>query len=447
MSNIRPKSNYLVANASDNLVAATTAMTNTSTGAVNLNDGQIGIFQAYPMDGTAGVATFMTALDHTSTPTIDNAPWIQIFQGTADSANPSLSSNYFPLSARPYETSEVLKHTDSITATYQAAVTPQHSIWQVGAVSGGGMVNAADNTVYSLTIAYRGRIADELNSPEATAAFFPSTETPDFTTLGTAEPRDYLLQKLAYDINRGSYALSVNRPQYRGNQPVVAFLIDDSGAAGTTISSLTAGTALSVVNTSVGVRKLTLTQAMVDSINDAATAAGLANTATILINDTSTAGTTTGGVADCMFIMALDRQLAYDDRIPQVKVRLEVGLTTGFDPDTVTSASVNEPLEGQGQGRQLYIRYKNTQGQRKYNALHLELPQPEYPNPFDLNTSYGVFAIRHDRAKQVDTGSVIKSPFIDFIAVPSSNTTLITNLTTALNAWLQSFNNPGVVQD
>jgi len=445
--NIRPKSHFLVANATDDLVAAGTALVNTSTGAVNLNDGQLGIFQSYPQDGTPAIATYNTAFNALTPPTIDNAPWITVYQGTADSANPQTTSFTFPLSARPYEASKTLKYTDKISAIYQAAVAPAHSIWAVGDISGTGMVTAQDNTIYSLTIAYRGRIADELNGPEATNAFFPTVETPDFTTLGTAEPRDYLLQKLAYDINRASYALSVNRPQYRGNQPVVALLIDDSGAAGTAISGLTAGTVLPVVNTSIGVRNLTLTQAMVDSINAAATALGLAATATILTNDTSTAGTITGGVADNMLIMALDRQLAYDDRIPQVKVRLVVGLTEGFDSDLVGSSEVSKAVEGQGQGRQLYLMYKNTQGQRKYNALHLMPPTPEYPNPFDLNTQYNVFTIRNDRAKQVDTGSIISSPFVNYIAIPTTNITLTTNFTTAINSWLTSFNNPGIVED
>jgi len=89
-----------------------------------------------------------------------------------------------------------------------------------------------------------------------------------------------------YEVNRNSSAfLSNNR--YRGTSPVVAFAVGvaNSGpagaAAGTAISSLTAGTVFAVFTYKGIARSITLTQEMINSLTEAATDSAFTHVFTI----------------------------------------------------------------------------------------------------------------------------------------------------------------------
>ena len=118
---------------------------------------------------------------------------------------------------------------------------------------------------------------DELYSPEATNHTNFSYTTPNYTALSTAEPVDHLLQNLAWNINRNSKAVAVNRTKYRGSEPVVALLVDsNSPSAGVAIggvSPIAAGDVIPVVSTNFGTRSITLTAAQATSIKNAMIAA------------------------------------------------------------------------------------------------------------------------------------------------------------------------------
>jgi hypothetical protein len=143
-------------------------------------------------------------------------------------------------------------------------------------------------------------------------------------------------------------------------------------------------------------------------------------------------------------LVALDETAVYVDYIPQVKVRLQVGLTRGFDFNSVTNAQYVYADEGQGDGRSLNLLYNATQGQRKYNLRHEEFPVVNFNTaPFDTSITYVVFNILHSSARQVDTFHNILQPHREIIAVPtySSGTTpndVITDLDTAFAAYLGS---------
>jgi hypothetical protein len=461
-NNKRAVETFLVAAAGQTaLPNADTALVNASTGAVNLNNGQLGFFAAYPLDAGSGVRSLNTALNHTTTyDTIANAPWVQIFQGNENSADPSSASANYPLWVRPYEASSVIKGSNNLTVTKKEPVAPTTSTWAIGqpAGTGSGEITALDNTEYSISIAYRGRRMDEFYHPEGTNHFSPSFVTPNYTALGTAQPVDHLIQNLAWEINRNSKAVAVNRTKFRGNDPVVALAIDASSpSAGTEIgeggsggTAIAAGDFIPVVNTSFGVKGITLTADQADSIKDAVVAAtGVAIgslDANILTIDLATAGTATGGTADMIILLALDADLAFDDKIPQVKTRLDVGLTRGFDFNTVYATQEVNASEGQGQGRTLDLWYKATHGQRKYNLDHTHDPIPEFPSPIDTADAYYQYTVMHEDENQVDVGNVVVSPKKAIVLVPDANTTLVTAIDNVFGAWVASANGVGIVE-
>lgn len=434
----RSVENFLVCTGDQSLVAGGTALNTPATGAVNVANGQLGVFNVATSGGTVAYLETLAAAD-----TVADAPAIKIIQGNANSANPRGATALYPLSVRPYEESGIVNGYNKIVATKQVAVAPTHCTWIIGDASTGGIV-ALDNTEYQMKISYRGRIYDEFYSPEATNSFSPSYTTPDYTALGTAEPVDHLIQHLAYDINRNS-RIFVGSSLRTGKEPIIAIAVDTVGSTGVVANTTTAGTVLPLVTTSVGTQSITLTAAQAASIQNALSSAGLPATSRLLNVNLTTAGTTTGGVADALMIMALDRPLSYEDRIPSVKIRLDIGLIKGFDHETVDHAQHEEAFEGQGQGRVLDLLYRATHGQRKYNLDHTQDPIPEYASPIDTTASYTVYNIQHVNVAQVDLGSIVESPQREYICVPAASSTTIGEIDALLGPWIASANSVGIV--
>ena len=449
-SNKRPVENFIIGKQDITTVVATGTLSNSTTGNVNLADGQLGIVSD-SIYGTVALNSFCDA-----TPTVAEAPVIAVYQGTENSASMNTATATYPLWVRPYERTAPIYGNSPITITKQVARTPGHSTWIVGDATGSaGEINVLDETEYTLTTMFRGRRIEEMYSEQSAASLIVSKTTPNFTDLGKTETegRSWLVHNLAYDINLNSTALNVN-PRRPHKSPVVAFAIDTTGASGDAIgenmggsasTALAAGDAVGVVNTDAGVRSITLTEAMATSIKNAALAlAGgvIANLEwSIVTIDLASAYTDT---ADLIMLMALDETTAYVDYIPQVKVRLEVGLTRGFDYSTVTNAQYVYADPGQGDGRSLNLWYAATQGQRKYNLRHVEDPVVNFSTtPFSTSITYCVYNIKHSSSRQVDTFNTVLQPFNEVIAIPtfSSGTTpnnVITLLDTAFNAYLAS---------
>ena len=448
-SNKRPVESFVVAKQGQTAIPSSGTLNNTN-GNVNLNDGQLGVVSD-SVYGTVALNAFTDA-----TPTIAEAPVIAIYQGNSNSGSMNTASATYPLWVRPYERTSPIDGRGEVVVTKQVYRGPAHSTWIVGDATGeAGEINVLDETEYTLTTMFRGRRVEEFYSSQQAASLITSVTTPNFTTLGKTETegRSWLVHNLAYDINLNSTALNVN-PRRPHKSPVVAFAIDTTGASGDAIgenmggsasTALAAGDAVGVVNTDAGVRSITLTEAMATSIKNAALAlAGgvIANLEwSIVTIDLASAYTDT---ADLIMLMALDETTAYVDYIPQVKVRLEVGLTRGFDYSTVTNAQYVYADPGQGDGRSLNLWYAATQGQRKYNLRHVEDPVVNFSTtPFSTSITYCVYNIKHSSSRQVDTFNTVLQPFNEVIAIPtfSSGTTpnnVITLLDTAFNAYLAS---------
>lgn len=414
---------FLVASASDlalyNTAGSGNNISNVSTGAVRLANGQLGIF----CDSLFGTVALNVATD--ATPTKAEAPNIYIAQGTADSAAPSQSTYTYPLFPRPYERSGTIVGNGEIYATKQAYQAPTESTWVIGNASTGA-ITAANNTTYGLTVAYTGRIMTEEINHMGRRFFVPSYTTPNYTALGTVNPVDHLVQNMVYQINRQSQVVaSMNK----GAEPVYAIALNLSGTGGTALGSLTAGY-VPLVTTSTGTRGVTLTAAQVTNLQ-----ATLPSGCSIITIDLTTAGS--AATTNAFAIVALDRKLAYDDRVPQVKIGLAVGKRYGFS-SAVYCTQTGFAFEGQGVGRILDLEYKRTHQQRKYTLNHDVNPIIHFPSPVSTTTTYNRYNIEHVTNTTIDSANTVKVPQKAVILIPTASTTTVTQWDAAIDSWLTS---------
>ena len=402
-----------------NTAGSTNHINNTSTGAVRLASGQLGIFS----DSLFGTVAPNVATD--ATPTKAEAPSIYIAQGTADSASPGQSLNTYPLFSRPYERTGTIVGNGEIYATKQIYAAPTESAWVIGNASTGA-ITAANNTTYGLTVAYTGRIMTEDVNHMGRRFFVPSYTTPNYTALGTVSPVDHLVQNMVYQINRQS---NVVASLQKGAEPVYAIAINLAGTGGTARASIAAGY-IALVTTSTGTRGVTLNADQVVSLK-----AALPVGCSIHTVDLTTAGS--AATTDAFIIVALDRKLSYDDRVPQVKIGLQVGKRYGFST-AVYCTQTAFPFEGQGVGRILDLEYKRTHGQRKYNLSHDMNPVINFTSPVSTTATYTRYNIEHVTNTTIDSANTIKSPQKAVILIPSGSSTTISEFDAHIDSWLTS---------
>lgn len=403
-------------------------------GTTLLADGQLGIFNA----SGYGTETINTSID--ASPTKAENPVIYVAAGLPKDATTNTGVNMpYPLWKRPFERSGDINSNNWISATYQAYVAPQFSTWLVGnKVGSTGEINILDEQEYSIQIAEFGYANDIFYSSSATNVIAGSYVTPNYTALGTTNPVDHLVQNIAYEFNRNSRHLGIyNNNVFHGNSNVIAIALTPAAGTGTVVSTLTAGTVLTLVsNVNVG-GQIVLTQEMADTIIAAVgstAAAGWATTDKIMTIDLSTAGTNATG-AEAILFVSLDRNPAYIDRIPFLKSTIRAGLTRGFDYATVLSEMTTAVDEGRGTVRRLEDQYRKTHSQRLYNLNHTEFPIIEFPTPFVANTKYDTFTIHHVDVNQIDTYNSSESPLKTIISIPNGDA-VVGTFTTLLNAWL-----------
>mgnify|MGYP001266252787 CR=1 FL=1 len=443
-NNRRPVENFIVVKPSQalyNTGGAGNRITNTTTGAVVLADGQLGVFDASGM----GSNVINTAL--TSGNTTAHSPSIFIAQGTEDSANPGVRKTS-PLWSRPYERTEDIIGNFPIIATKQVYVRPTFSIWSLGAASGAGQINVVDNNEYQLRVVFRGTRVNMYNDHAASAASTYSFVSEDYTTLGLnqTQARDHIVHNLAWAVNKNSIAFPLHSNPLRGNDPVVAFAVDTTGASGVAIgggSPIAGGDVIPTINTPYGMKNIVLTTDQAESIKAAAVLGFgdvIANvTWSIVPINLTTAGT---GIANMILLMGWDADPVYDDKIGPVKTRLIPALTAGFSPLTALT-SLSSASEGSGTGRAWDLLYRTTQGQRKYNLDHALDPVIEFPSPVNKAATYVSYVIEHFKESSPSTGAASSSPFRSIILIPSSETTLITAFDTLMNTWLTSASGTG----
>lgn len=403
---------------------------NAAGGNVVLADGQLGWFQ------TSGSEAYRSLL---AADTAANAPNIALFQGTSSSAAPGAQQFNAPLWNRPYEKTQTIASRNSIIATKQSYKPGTFSVQVIKNIT------ALPLTTFGYRIAFRGRVAQEFFSSQEAMNLNVQWTTPAYTTtqLATAAPVSEIINNLVYDTLRNSQALTTSIRNRGGAWPVIGLAINTAGGAGTLISALTAGTSYNVVTTATGARSVSFTAEQITSIQAAATAAGLASTSTVEIVSVASPV-----AADAIILIGLDRIPAYKDYDPLFKTRLEIALTYGFNPMSTYLLEGSKAAEAQGSGLQLALKYKFTQGQRKYNLIDVTDPVVEFPNPFDTTETYDVLSIMHETVATVDTNHTIVSPMVEYICVPTATkgvagaAAMYTSVTSRLDTWLTSAGQP-----
>jgi hypothetical protein len=407
-------------------------MSTVNTGYVNLADGQLGIFSADP----SGVRPNNIAL--LSADTFNEAAQIYIAQGTATSQNPGLGA--YPLvNNRPYETTGTIMGRNHIVFSGRVAAYDASSAWNIGDT---GAVVTLDETEYAMHVAYKGQILDTENSCHAYEKHTFTYITPDYTTLGLTDDLDHFIQNFAYKINRNSKAFWGGSSIWGANEPVVAFAVELIAGADTNINAagFDNGGVVPVFIKDGQTYSITLTAGQVASLRAAIPATHGIKTINL---------TTAGNAADCLYIslLALDRDLVYDDRVPQVKIGLDVGLGRGF-VTTTTAEEVSFAYEGEGVGRHWVIFYENTAGQRKHAQFQRQhWPHIEVPSGISASEYYNVYVIEHRSAGENGISNVSVSPKKAIVLIPTCDDTTIDSFEAIMNVWVPSVPSYTILQD
>jgi len=394
-----------------------------STGHINLANGQLGIFAA----GGASVRGNNIALLNTDT--YLTAPAITIAVGTKNAQNPG-RGNYPLVDNRPYESSGVLYGHNPVIMTGKGASYHAHSTWAIGQVTA---ITPFDNAEFAIHVGFRGYVMDVENSQHAVQATTYRFETPDYPAIGLVDDLDHFVQNFVEQINKNSRVFRTYLNNYGGNDPIVAYAIGliANGAQDITAVGFDNGGVVNVqVRNNIQQTK-TLSAEEVASLRLAIPALyGIVNV------NTATAGTAIN--AEWMLLQAVDRDLAYDDRVPQVKIRLDVGLLRGFDSTVSTTELVNA-YEGEGVARIWEIIYTNSAGQRKYSQFQRQSwPFIEIPSGLDLDIYYNAVIIEHRSNKQISSAEMSVSPKKTIILFPACSDTTRVALLDYLNRWVKS---------
>jgi hypothetical protein len=398
-------------------------MSAVNTGQVNLANGQLGIFSADP----SGVRGNNIAL--LSTDTFDEASQIYIAQGTATSQSPGVGA--YPLvNNRPYESTGIIMGRHHIVYSGRVAAYDSSSVWSIGDT---GAIVPLDETEYAMHVAYKGQVLDTENSIHAYEKNTFTYTTPDYTTLGLTSDLDHFIQNFAYKINRNSKAFWGGSSIWGANEPVVAFAVELIAGADTNINAagFDNGGVVPVFTRNGNTYSINLTAGQVASLRASIPATHGIKTINL---------TTAGNSADCLYIalLALDRDLVYDDRVPQRKVSLDVGLGRGF-VSTTTAEEDSFAFEGEGVGRHWAIFYENTAGQRKHAQFQRQSwPFIEVASGIDPNEYYNVYVIEHRSIGENGISNVSVSPKKSIVLIPTCDDTTIDSFEAIMDVWVPS---------
>jgi hypothetical protein len=418
---------------------------------VNLGDGQIGILDVKTNKLVKGSDVRLSA-----------NPAIKLVAGTPTSADFSKNYGWHVGEVKPFLETPIID--DSHTVQSNSAVY----------IDGVSVPVASTSTVvqkYAVNILFRS-VRKDRDYGNNIDKLITSYDTPT-TLVGStdAEKKSYVLAKLIGRINAQS-KLNTLQPQWANiaaKKHVIALGINlDGTGTGTAISGIKTGDSVNVMTTTNGTLAVTFTAGMVQSLHNfiqskLALTAGAYPLAEII---TANVDTVNGGDIDGILLVALDHDtaVAYDD-IYAVKPTIDVtvgGFTT-YNVSTVSSA-----IEPGGSGRlfkiafdeRAYAQYGNHQLTGFADEL---LKTPSY---IDETKNYSAYIIdlynkdeKYDDSIHhqtriwilLETTLNTSTATADAGIIPTiTETTLVTDLNTALGPWLQdvtptySVNNTGI---
>jgi hypothetical protein len=398
-------------------------MNATNAGRVNLADGQLGIFCASP----SAVREYNVALLNTDT--FLTVPAIYIAQGTGTSQTPGRGS--YPLTNnRPYETSGIIYGHNPIVTTGKAAFWATFSNWVIGET---GAINTADLTEYAIKATFRGYTQDVENNKHGFLSSTYTYTTPDYTTLGLTNDLAHFVHNMVTSINRNSRVFRSYSNNWGGNDPMIAM------ALGTTASGATDITAAGFDNGgSVNIQAFDGTTYNYNFTAEEIASLRVAMPANYGIAVANTTGAGSAANAEYILLQAVDRDIAFDDRVPQTKIRLDIGLLRGFN-EAVSNVEESSASEGEGLGRKWVLYYENTHGQRKYSAFQRqEWPFIDIDSDIVSGEYYNTIIIEHRSNLQTSAADVMVSPKKTVILIPACDTETMDDLLIYINKWVRS---------
>jgi len=429
--------------------------------AVNLGDGQIGILDVKTNKLVKG-----------SDVTVANYPAIKLVAGTPTSADFSKNYGWHVGEVKPFLETPIIDGSHTVQSV-TASLTPVQSNSAVY-IDGVSVPVASTATVkqnYAVNILFRS-VRKDRDYGNNIDKLITSYETP-LTLVGStdAEKKSYVLAKLIGRINAQS-KLNNLQPQWANiaaKKHVVALGINlDGTGTGTAIAGIKTGDSINVMSTTNGTLAITVTAGMVQTLHNfiqkelivSGAAYPLAEIITVDVD------TVNGGDIDGILLVALDHDLAvaYDD-IYGVKPTIDVTVG-GFT--TYTTTTVSSAIEPGGSGRLFKIAFDERAfaqyGNHQLTGFADELIKT--PSYIDETKSYSAYIIDlynkdekfddsiHHQTRiwiLLETTLNTSTATADAGIIPTiTETTLVTDLNTALGPWLNgltpgySANNTGI---
>jgi len=429
--------------------------------AVNLGDGQIGILDVKTNKLVKG-----------SDVTVANYPAIKLVAGTPTSADFSKNYGWHIGEVKPFLETPIIDGSHTVQSV-TASLTPVQSNSAVY-IDGVSVPVASTATVkqnYAINILFRS-VRKDRDYGNNIDKLITSYDTP-LTLVGStdAEKKSYVLAKLIGRINAQS-KLNTLQPQWANiaaKKHVIALGINlDGTGTGTAITGIKTGDSINVMSTTNGTLAITVTAGMVQTLHNfiqkelivSGAAYPLAEIITVDVD------TVNGGDIDGILLVALDHDtaVAYDD-IYGVKPTIDVTVG-GFT--TYTTTTVSSAVEPGGSGRLFKIAFDERAfaqyGNHQLTGFADELIKT--PSYIDETKNYSAYIIDlynkdekfddsiHHQTRiwiLLETTLNTSTATADAGIIPTiTETTLVTDLNTALGPWLNGLtpgynaNNTGI---
>lgn len=222
-------------------LALATGTLTSATSALNIANGQVGVL-SWDFTGTKPLGTFIAATDDAT-----EVRAIKILTGTPASAN-TQNADLWEVGHKAYVESGVIRNDQIRSVAVQKA---RFARWGgTAATNFPTPANNVDYKAYVRLLSVRND-RDYGNNDDVLTVVVPGV---DFTALGTASSKDYVLKNIVDRFNRYSKIVNQNGNQAKGNKDVAAFAVRTAGgftaAAGTAV--LTAQVVTSITNTTPG---------------------------------------------------------------------------------------------------------------------------------------------------------------------------------------------------
>lgn len=322
----------------DRVLQSTGSLVGAST-ALGIVDGNIGLI-SWDYNGSEPLGDFLQAADCT----VANASAIKVVRGTPASAN-TTQADIWEVGNKAYLESGIIR------PEYVRSVTTKVGRFaQWGASTITGFDTPQDGVEYKV-YARLLSVRNDRTYGDNDNVLHASVPATDFTSLGTTDPLDYVLQNLGDQLNRYGKYTGLNSTHRKGNQNILVLGINSAGASGTFLNAIAEDDTIDFIVIDGVTSSFTADKAFIQALAQACVDANIDwDVATLeVINDVTPGSAAT---VDTLIAFGLPHTTAaYFDNIEQTQTRIELNIGGGFQTDATVVTPVNSaPNEGTGQG-------------------------------------------------------------------------------------------------